>query len=181
MNTREPIITKHYYSPCGTLILGSINNKLCLCDWIVESHREKIDRRLKRALMTGYEDGTSDIIESAIRQLDEYFAGKRQKFDMPLLLVGTDFQVKVWRELQNITYGETISYSEMARRLGMPKAVRAVANANGANSISIFIPCHRVIGRDHSLTGYGGGLATKCHLIDLESSHAAFLLLSAKP
>ena len=87
---------------------------------------------------------------------------------MPLLFVGTDFQKKVWRELLNIPFGETISYKEMARRIGLPTAVRAVANANGANSVSIFAPCHRVIGSDNSLTGYGGGLAAKEKLLKLE-------------
>ena len=108
------------------------------------------------------------IIEKAIKQLDEFFAGKRQEFDIPLLFVGTDFQKKVWSELLKIPFGETISYGKIATRIGMPKAVRAVANANGANAISIFAPCHRVIGSDHSLTGYGGGLDAKRELLELE-------------
>ena len=85
-----------------------------------------------------------------------------------MLFVGTDFQKKVWSELLKIPFGETISYGKMATRIGMPKAVRAVANANGANAISIFAPCHRVIGSDHSLTGYGGGLDAKRELLELE-------------
>ena len=87
---------------------------------------------------------------------------------MPLLFVGSHFQKSVWQMLLEIPYGQTISYGEMARRIGMPKAVRAVANANGANAISIFAPCHRVIGSDRSLTGYGGGLDTKKFLLALE-------------
>ena len=87
---------------------------------------------------------------------------------MPLLFVGTDFQKTVWNELLKIPFGTTVSYGEMARRIGMPKAVRAVANANGANAISILAPCHRVIGSDHSLTGYGGGLDVKRALLELE-------------
>ena len=162
------IKTMYYESPCGMLMLGSYDNKLCLCDWQTEKHRNHINRRLKRILNAKFEEGTSDIIEKAIKQLDEFFAGKRQEFDIPLLFVGTDFQKKVWSELLKIPFGETISYGKMATRIGMPKAVRAVANANGANAISIFAPCHRVIGSDHSLTGYGGGLDAKRELLELE-------------
>ena len=89
---------------------------------------------------------------------------------MPLLFVGSDFQKSVWQMLLEIPYGQTISYGEMARRIGIPKAVRAVANANGANAISIFAPCHRIIGSDRSLTGYGGGLEAKKFLLELEGA-----------
>lgn len=170
MHKKNIIKTRHYESPCGTLLLGSFDDKLCLCDWQVEKHRDHVDRRLKRVLNAEFEDGTSDVIEEAVTQLDEFFAKKRQAFSIPLLFVGTDFQKTVWRELLTIPYGETISYRDMARRIGMPKAVRAVANANGANAISIFAPCHRVIGSDGSLTGYGGGLAAKKMLLELEKS-----------
>lgn len=168
MKKKNVIKTRRYESPCGTLLLGSFGDKLCLCDWQIEKHRGYVDRRLKRILNAEFEEGTSEVIKQAVRQLDEFFAGKRKVFDMPLLFVGTDFQKKVWRELLNIPFGETISYKEMARRIGLPTAVRAVANANGANSVSIFAPCHRVIGSDNSLTGYGGGLAAKEKLLKLE-------------
>jgi len=168
MKKKNVIKTRRYESPCGTLLLGSFGDKLCLCDWQIEKHRGNVDRRLKRILNAEFEEGTSEAIEQAVRQLDEFFAGKRKVFDVPLLLVGTDFQKKVWNELLNIPFGETISYKEMARRIGLPTAVRAVANANGANSVSIFAPCHRVIGSDNSLTGYGGGLAAKEKLLKLE-------------
>lgn len=168
MKKKNVIKTRRYESPCGTLLLGSFGDKLCLCDWQIEKHRGHVDRRMKRILNAEFEEGTSEVIKQAVRQLDEFFAGKRKVFDMPLLFVGTDFQKKVWRELLNIPFGETISYKEMARRIGLPTAVRAVANANGANSVSIFAPCHRVIGSDKSLTGYGGGLAAKEKLLKLE-------------
>ena len=167
MKKKNVIKTRRYESPCGTLLLGSFGDKLCLCDWQIEKHRGHVDRRLKRILNAEFEEGTSEVIEQAVRQLDEYFAGKRKVFNVPLLFVGTDFQKKVWNELLNIPFGETISYKEMARRIGLPTAVRAVANANGANSVSIFAPCHRVIGSDNSLTGYGGGLAAKEKLLKL--------------
>lgn len=162
------IKTRCYESPCGILRLGSYDEKLCLCDWQVEKHRDHVDKRLRRILHAEFEEGTSEVIGEAMKQLDEYFAGKRRTFDIPLLFTGTEFQKKVWNELLKIPFGETISYGEMARRINMPKAVRAVANANGANSMSIFAPCHRVIGSDHTLTGYGGGLETKRKLLELE-------------
>ena len=141
MKVKNKIIVKPYLSPCGVLLLGSFRDKLCLCDWQVEKHHEHVDRRLKRILYAEFEEGTSDVIEKAILQLDE---------------------------LLNIPFGTTVSYGEMARRIGMPKAVRAVANANGANAMSIFVPCHRVIGSNRSLTGYGGGLEAKRKMLELE-------------
>lgn len=168
MKKKNIIKIRRYESPCGMLMLGSYGDKLCLCDWQIEQHRDHIDRRLTRMLNAEFEEGTSEVIDKAIKQLDEFFAGQRKIFDIPLLFVGTDFQKTVWNELLKIPFGKTVSYGEMARRIGMPKAVRAVANANGANSMSIFAPCHRVIGSDHSLTGYGGGLDAKRTLLKLE-------------
>lgn len=162
------IMIQHYESPCGLLILGSYEDALCLCDWQVEKHREYVDNRLRRLLQADMAFGTSDVLEMAVGQLNEYFAGERTLFDIPLLFVGTEFQKTVWNDLLRIPYGQTISYGEMAQRIGKSKAVRAVANANGANAISIFAPCHRVIGSDHTLTGYGGGLETKRKLLELE-------------
>jgi methylated-DNA-[protein]-cysteine S-methyltransferase len=102
-------------------------------------------------------------------QLDEYFAGRRDSFDVPLVMGGSAFQQRVWRALQEIPYGETISYGEQARRIGAPATPRNVGAANASNPISIVVPCHRVIGADGSLTGYGGGLERKRALLDLES------------
>lgn len=171
MRTTNIIYTRRYESPCGTLVLGSLGDSLCLCDWVVERHHERVANRLRRTLHAELKDGTSGVTEKAARQLDEYFAGQRRNFNVPLLFVGTDFQKTVWHYLLSIPYGHTISYGEMARRIGMPKAVRAVANANGANAISIFAPCHRVIGSDNTLTGYGGGLDAKRWLLRLEGMH----------
>lgn len=175
MKSTNTIQIQRYHSSCGDLMLGSFEDKLCLCDWTVEKHRNIVDIRLRKILRSGYEEKTSNIIQEAGKQLDEYFNGKRTAFDIPLLFVGTDFQKKVWHKLLEISYGSTISYGELAKRLDMPKAVRAVANANGANAISIFVPCHRVIGSNHSLTGYGGGLAAKRQLLDLESNAKSLL------
>ena len=103
-------------------------------------------------------------------QLQSYFAGDRKNFELDLVLEGTDFQKKVWTALQEIPYGETISYKKLAETVGSPKGVRAVGAANGANPIPIIIPCHRVIGKDGSLTGFGGGLPLKKQLLELESN-----------
>ena len=116
------------------------------------------------------EPSDSPILLEAQRQLEAYFAGDRNEFDLPLEPAGTDFQRRVWGELLNIRYGETTSYGEVATRLGLPlSASRAVGLANGSNPISIVVPCHRVIGADGSLTGYGGGLDNKRLLLQLES------------
>lgn len=110
------------------------------------------------------------------RQLEEYFAGERRDFDLPLHLTGTDFQVQVLEELQRIPYGETTSYGAIAKRIGNPKAMRAVGAANGRNPIPIVIPCHRVIGSGGDLTGFGGGLDTKAELLRLEAENSDPLL-----
>ena len=108
------------------------------------------------------------MIGKAAGQLDEYFDGRRTVFDLPIVFAGTDFQRMVWSEIAKIPYGHTISYGELARRIGRPSSVRAVANATGANVISVIVPCHRVIGSDNSLTGYAGGLKAKEYLLKSE-------------
>ncbi|WP_304858983.1 methylated-DNA--[protein]-cysteine S-methyltransferase [uncultured Bacteroides sp.] len=166
----ETILIQYYQSPYGDLLLGASGDKLCLCDWMLNGKRRMtIDKRIRQALHADYEEGTSEVISRAIIQLDEYFARKRTIFDVPLLAVGTEFQRTVWQELQNIPYGKTMSYGELSRKLGHPKAVRAVAAANGANALSIFIPCHRVVGSNHRLIGYAGGLAAKQGMLALEA------------
>ncbi len=126
-------------------------------------------KRLQQELRTSVKSGTSAVLKLARQELDEYFSGSRTSFSLPLLLCGTAFQKQVWQALMLIPYGATISYSQQAQRLGKPSAIRAVANANGANTISILVPCHRVIGKDCTLTGYAGGLPAKNYLIHLES------------
>jgi methylated-DNA-[protein]-cysteine S-methyltransferase len=117
----------------------------------------------------GWTESSKGPVAQAIRQLKEYFAGKRVDFDLPLAPEGTEFQRTVWQRLQEIPYGETISYGELAKRVGNPKASRAVGAANGQNPIPIVIPCHRVIGANGKLTGFGGGLPTKEALLALEA------------
>jgi methylated-DNA-[protein]-cysteine S-methyltransferase len=114
-------------------------------------------------------DPPTPLLRRAIGQLDEYFAGTRREFDLPLAPSGTEFQLACWRALTEIPYGETRSYGEQAARIGRPDRARAVGAANGANPIAIIQPCHRVIGADGSLVGFGGGLETKRRLLDLEA------------
>ncbi|WP_373484348.1 methylated-DNA--[protein]-cysteine S-methyltransferase [Acetobacterium sp.] len=113
-------------------------------------------------------DSETPLLKQASSQLQEYFAGKRKKFDLPLQPKGTDFQQKVWKALQDIPYGAVVSYQDIARAIGNAKACRAVGGANNRNPIAIVIPCHRVIGSDGSLVGYGGGLEIKRQLLELE-------------
>lgn len=166
----QTIDIQYYDSPCGELILGATGEELCLCDWNGRPCVERNIRRLKRMMKAVFREGTSPTLERAKTELDEYFAGERQSFDIPLHPVGTPFQLHVWNALLEIPYGETRSYMEIARRVDNPKGVRAVAQAIGANGISIFIPCHRVIGSDRSLTGFAGGLDAKSLLLKLEGT-----------
>lgn len=117
---------------------------------------------------------TTELLSMATIQLDEYFQGKRTTFSLPFKLTGTPFQLAVWKELQNISYGKTTSYKEIAQKINKPKACRAVGMANNKNPLPIIIPCHRVIGSNGKLIGYAGGLKLKNYLLELEKSHTNF-------
>jgi methylated-DNA-[protein]-cysteine S-methyltransferase len=121
-------------------------------------------------LLAGFIKAETPLIKKAAAQIEEYLNGKRKKFSLPLAMHGTEFQMDVWRALQTIPYGETRSYKEIAELVHRPKAVRAVGMANHCNPISIIVPCHRVIGHDGSLVGYGGGLPLKKFLLELEGA-----------
>jgi methylated-DNA-[protein]-cysteine S-methyltransferase len=124
----------------------------------------------KRINLQDYIQKDTPLLKKASEQIDDYFNGKRKIFDIPVVLNGTEFQVKIWKALQKIPYGETRSYKEIAAMIGNPKASRAVGMANNRNPISIIVPCHRVIGHDGKLTGYAGGLELKQKLILLEQN-----------
>jgi methylated-DNA-[protein]-cysteine S-methyltransferase len=154
-------------TPIGELLLAGEDNALSMIGFPKGSMRR---------------DPESDWIynekalANARQQLEEYFAGTRRDFDLPLKLNGTEFQVNVLKALQKIPYGQTVSYGEIAKRIGNPKAVRAVGAANGRNPIPIVVPCHRVIGSGGDLTGFGGGLDTKEALLRLEAENTQDLL-----
>ena len=153
----------HFESPIGRLLLTS--DGAALTGLYMEPSR-------KAQSTDGWvEDPAAVPLAATLRQLSEYFAGTRRSFDLPLRLEGTAFQQRVWRELTEIPYGETWSYGQLAGRIGNPNASRAVGLANGRNPISILVPCHRVIGADGSLTGYGGGLERKQWLLAHEGLH----------
>lgn len=164
------VIIQGFDTPVGEILLGAFGNQLCLCDWKQSKHRVRNDNRIKRLLGVEHEVSCLALltIQRARLELEEYFSGKRMSFDVPLLMVGTDFQRRVWQTLLSIPYGETASYMDIAHSIGNPKGVRAVAQAIGSNPISIFVPCHRVVGSNGHMTGYAGGMAAKQFLLQLE-------------
>lgn len=157
------ILFRHLDSPVGMLTLAATDDGL---------HAIEFPRNRHPANRAGWAEGRHPVLELAARQLGEYFAEERRAFDLPLAPRGTDFQRVVWLALAGIAYGETISYAQLAQRVGKPTAMRAVGAANGRNPLPIVLPCHRVIGADGSLTGFGGGLPTKQFLLELEGALA---------
>jgi len=131
--------------------------------------RSRIDNRIEKGLKAKFLEKNDEVLEKSMHQLDEYFNYKRKIFGIPLLMVGTEFQKNVWNGLIKIPFGETLSYLQLAENIANGNSVRAVASANGANAISIFIPCHRVIGSNGKLVGYAGGLDTKEKLLNIEN------------
>jgi methylated-DNA-[protein]-cysteine S-methyltransferase len=150
-------------SPVGRLTLVSCGDMLAAVLW-------EQDRPGRVRLGELKESGTHPVLVEAERQLQEYFAGERREFALPLDFRGTDFQCRVWQALRTIPYGETRSYGDIAGQIGSPKAVRAVGAANGKNPLSIIAPCHRVIGANGSLTGFAGGLDVKQRLLEMEKA-----------
>lgn len=164
----KQIHIQYYKTKLGTIIMGSFEDKLCLLDFRDTQKRKVIDDRLKRYLKTDFIEQDNILLKTTRKQFGEYILGKREEFNIPFLMLGTPFQKSVWNALLNIPYGTTTSYANVAKTIGNQKAVRAVANANGANAISIIIPCHRIIGSDGTLTGYAGGLDLKEKLLNIE-------------
>jgi methylated-DNA-[protein]-cysteine S-methyltransferase len=167
----KQIHISYYKKNAVEYILGSYDKKLCLVESLTGKNRRRVESRLKKELNAEYVECEDAILLQTAQKLDEYFEGKRKSFDIPLLMVGTDFQKSVWEALLKIPYGQTSTYKTQAKMIDNEKAVRAVANANGVNAISIIIPCHRIIGSDGSLTGYAGGLELKQRLLDIEYKH----------
>ncbi len=161
---------QYYKTNYGEFILGSYNKKLCMVDFRYRKMRRTIDDRIKKGLNTDFIEQDDEILQKTRVQLDEYFKRQRKEFDIPLLMVGTDFQKSVWEALLKVPYGTTSTYLQLAKEIDNGKAVRAVANANGANAIGIIIPCHRIIGTNGELTGYAGGLPLKKRLLELEQN-----------
>jgi methylated-DNA-[protein]-cysteine S-methyltransferase len=159
---------QHHQTEIGKLLLGSFGGRLCLVGLGDKGTMGAIGDRDRKKLDAELVDQNDEVLEKAKKQLDEYLNGRRKEFDIPLLMVGTDFQRRVWRALIGIPYGATSTYRRIAEDIGIPRAVRAVGGAAGANPISIIVPCHRVIGSNGELVGYGGGLLVKRRLLELE-------------
>ena len=171
---REPqnvLVYQRFDAPLGPMVAIASEKGLCLLEFgdrrMLESEFADLQKRLSAVLLPG----KNEFTEEAVRQIQEYFAGTRKTFSVPLHAPGTEFQQRVWAALREIPFGEMRSYGEIASAIGDPKAVRAVGTANGMNRIAIMIPCHRVIGADGALTGYGGGLWRKDWLIKHEQEH----------
>jgi AraC family transcriptional regulator, regulatory protein of adaptative response / methylated-DNA-[protein]-cysteine methyltransferase len=162
-----------YVSPLGPMLVGATNDAVCLLEFVDRRMLQTQIRRLAGRLDCAFAPGTNPVIDLAVDELEAYFAGTLHRFTMPIHTPGTDFQAAVWNRLLEIPYGTTVSYSDVARALGRASAVRAVARANGDNRIAIVVPCHRVVGSDGRLTGYGGGLWRKQKLLDHERTHRA--------
>ena len=166
-------------SALGPLLAGADDRGVCLLEFsdrrVLEAQLANLRRRLGRPLAPG----ENALLARLRSELAEYFAGRRRAFELPLHAPGTPFQERVWSELLLIPYGEVRSYEEIARRIGAPKAVRAVGRANGMNRIAIVIPCHRVVGKDGSPVGYGGGVRRKEWLLNLERGAPQSIRMSA--
>ncbi len=158
-------------TPLGPMFAGAVDEGICLLEFtdrrMLETQMSTLQKKLKARLIPGGSRYFADLE----RQLKEYFNGDRKKFDIPLSLPGSEFQLRTWGILRSIPYGKTCSYEEQASAMGQPNAVRAAARANGENRISIIIPCHRVIAKNGKLAGYGGGLWRKQYLIDMEKKY----------
>lgn len=165
---RQVIYLTKMHTPLGPMFAGADDQGICLFEFtdrrMLETEFRDLQKRLNAIIILG----ENDHLKKLKGEVDQYFQGQLQRFTVPLHAPGTEFQQEVWLQLQAIPYGTTRSYQKQAEVLGKPQAVRAVANANGANRIAILIPCHRVIGKDGNLTGYGGGLERKKWLLDHE-------------
>ncbi len=165
------LVVTHISTPFGQLLAGASTKGICLLEFTDTQRLERQVPRMEKAFCGKVIDGNSPFFKILEAQLDAYFSGEIEDFkEVPLDIRGTDFQVKTWNALINIPYGETRSYQQQAEAINNPKAVRAVANANRNNRISIIIPCHRVIGKNGTMTGYGGGIWRKEYLLKLEGS-----------
>ena len=164
------ILMSRTTTPLGPMFVCATDKGLCLLEFVDRKMLETEFRDLQKRLNAVILSGENDHIRNTRQQLEEYFAGTRTSFSIAIDAPGTDFQKEVWQTITKIPYGKTVSYQEESNLLGKPNAIRAVARANGMNRISIIIPCHRIIGKDGSLTGYGGGLERKRWLLEHEQS-----------
>jgi methylated-DNA-[protein]-cysteine S-methyltransferase len=167
------ISIRYHKTDVGELVLGSFRGRLCLLDFRYGKIRKTGDEGIRKGLNAEFVEQDDEVLAKTRKQVDEYLNGNRREFDVPLLMVGTDFQKRVWKALMRVPYGATSTYGQIAKTIGSSRAIRAVGNACGANPISIIVPCHRIIGSDGALVGYGGGLSVKRRLLKLEQRTTA--------
>ncbi|MCB0511051.1 MAG: methylated-DNA--[protein]-cysteine S-methyltransferase [Bacteroidetes bacterium] len=170
--TKSQINTITYQTSIGTLVLGEFNGQLCCCDWKNRKLFEQIQKRIQSYTKADFIEKNTSFLNNVTQQLDAYFKQELTTFDIPLFFAGTEFQKQVWYELIKTPYGQTTTYLSLSKKLNNESAIRAVASANGANAISIIVPCHRVIGSDGNLVGYAGGLYAKKKLLEIEQVYA---------
>ncbi|GAB2459232.1 hypothetical protein GCM10027082_07470 [Comamonas humi] len=166
------LLRRHLPTPLGEMLAVASGQGLCMLEFDVPQRVARELAQVEAARGGAAQAGRNAVLDQLAAELAEYFAGQRQVFGVPLDLVGTPFQVGAWQALLQIPYGRTRSYAEQARAIGRPTATRAVAAANGQNKVSIVVPCHRLVGSDGSLTGFGGGLPRKRALLTLEGGAA---------
>ncbi|MDC1469764.1 methylated-DNA--[protein]-cysteine S-methyltransferase [Flavobacteriaceae bacterium] len=167
MKSTNIIFFQYYKSTIGDLILGSCKDELCLLDFRYRKMRSAVDKRILSGLNAEFIDKDTPFLKSVRLQIDAFLKGEKTSFTLPIKMVGSPFQLRVWKALQTIPYGKTISYLELAHQIGDKNAVQAVANA-----LALIVPCHRVIGSSNQLVGYAGGLYSKKKLLQLELSQS---------
>ena len=169
MQATTTLLCAEISTPIGSMHAVATASELCLLEF---SDRRMLNTQLKRVKKYFQADiiaGSNSIFASLQQQIDEYFQGHRREFSLPLKTPGSEWQQRLWQQLQELPYGQTRSYQQLAELIGQPTAVRAVAQANGANRIAIIIPCHRIIAANGNMVGYGGKVWRKRHLLDLEA------------
>ena len=170
LEKNEFLYLKRLSTPVGKMLALADDDGVCMLEFGDSKNLEKEIKEISKKKNKEVIENEHSVLKTLEIQLKEYFSGKRTTFEIPMSPVGTDFQLSVWKILNEIPYGKTMSYQKQAELLGDPKSVRAVANANGQNKMSILIPCHRVIGSNGKLTGYGGGIWRKQKLLELEKA-----------
>lgn len=166
----QQINIQFYKTQAAEFILGSFNNKLCLLDYKYRKMRQVLNTRICHTLNAEFIEQEDKVLSQTKAQIDEYFMGERSEFDIPLLMVGSEFEKLVWKSLLNIPYGQTTTYSALLGNLDHDNTLQSVIKANGANSLALIVPCHRVLDDNGGLLGYGGGLPLKLKLLTLEQN-----------
>lgn len=170
----NPLYYQYMKTAYGALILAEFDGQIVLCDWQYRKMRHAVDTRIKKATSSLWVEESTPLLRQLKDEITAYLAGGRQKFSVPYRLVGTEFQQSVWRALVNVPYGAQVTYAMLAQQAGAPNAVRAVGAANGANALSLIVPCHRIVGHDGALVGYAGGVGVKRKLLSLEGPKPLF-------